>query len=151
MLTKKSTIKVRTKKESNFIDDFCKSFGEVVDRKFTNVYVGSDKVEIENSSLSFLVIWNLYELITSGKVTTKKRNSLVTISCEANFSNFIIFWSMMTAIIIIGEAFYGFEDKIVFFLPVLWGGYGFLLIQFSYMKFRSRVVESIEKSKGTIL
>ena len=146
-----SDIKVRTKKESNFIDTFCKSFGETTSNKFSNVYVGSDKVEIENNPLSFLVIWNLYEIITSGKVATRKKDSLVRISLEANYSNFIIFWVIATLLIILGEAFYGFEDKMVFVLPIVWGAAGFLLIQFSFMRLRSRVLESVDKSEGIVL
>ena len=83
-------------KGSNFTDDFCQIFGELINDKFSNVYVGSDKVEIENSTFSFLVITNLYEIITSGKVTTQKKNDLIIISCTASFSNYTIFWTTLS-------------------------------------------------------
>ena len=151
MLKHKSQIKVRAADPNDFIKIFCESLAIDLQNKFSKVYVGSEKIELENSPLSFLVLWDFFEIINNGDISISQKSKMVTIQYCLDYSRYIFFWCITSVLIIIIEIFSGFNDTMVFAMPFLWGAIGFIFTTISEIKFRTILTKNIKSSNGTLL
>jgi hypothetical protein len=119
-------------------------------RVFSRVYVGSEKIQIANSSFSFLLLWNFFEIISEGEIHYNN-NKITTIGFDVTVTNYIVFWCMVTFLILVAERYYGLNNPSIFALPLVWGGMIFLFTQISHMRFRSKNINSITASKGNVI
>lgn len=151
MFIYKSQIKVKASDPDKFVESFTENIGNNFQYFFSNVYSSSEKIELENGSLSFLMIWNFYEIITNAVVSVKRKNRIFTVIYMLNFTNYFIFWFVTSLLTLIAEIYCGLNDPSILGLPVLWVGIGFLFTMISQIKFRSKIIEIIESSSGKLL
>jgi len=151
MLKYKSQIKLRTADPDDFIKIFCESLATDLQYKFSRIYVGSDKIELENSPLSFLFLWNFFEIIKNADIAISHRNKVVTLHFCLDFSRYIIFWGIASVLVIVLEIYSGFNDTMVLAMPFLWGTVSFLFTIISEIKFRAILAKNIKLSNGILL
>ena len=144
-------IKTKTSNSESFIECFQQSIERKFQKLFAKVYIGTEKVEIENPPFSFLMVWNFFEIIGTGVVTISKKNEIVTISYLLNYSCYVFFWSLFTLMIFVIGIFQGIHALSVAGLLLFWGIIIFLFTMISRLRFRSRIVESIKSSQGVVL
>ncbi|MCI5211342.1 MAG: hypothetical protein D3910_21730 [Candidatus Electrothrix sp. ATG2] len=151
MLRHTSQVKARARNPERFIECFTQSIEKDFQNFFSKVYVGTERIEIENTPFSFLMVWNFYEIIGDGVVTISKKNKIVTISYLLNFSSYVLFWFLLSLLIVTIEVYNGLDDLSVLALPLLWGVIGLLFIIIAQVRFRSKIVESVKSSQGAVL
>jgi hypothetical protein len=144
-------IKTKSSDPENFIECFKQSIEREFQNIFAKVYIGTEKVEIENPPFSFLMVWNFFEIIGTGAVTISKQNNIVTISYLLNFSCYVFFWSLLTLVTFVIAIYQGSNVLSVAGLLLAWGVIIFLFTMVSRVRFRSKIVESIQSSQGVML
>jgi len=148
MLKYESEIKVRAVDPSKFIKQFSEVVSGDFQYVFSNVYAGGEKIQIENSPLNFITVWNFYEIIKSAVVTISPTNKTVRIHYSIDFSTYLIFWFIISLLIVAIEFICGIEEIVVYFFPILWCGIAFLFTIISQIRFRGKVLDAVKMSGG---
>ena len=151
MLKFESEIKIRAAEPSRFIKKFNEAIGRDFQYLFSKVYVGSEKIEFENTPLSFLMIWNFYEIIKNAVIFISPKKKTISIAYSIDFSSYLIFWCITSLLIVAIELLNGINDLLILFLPLLWCGIAFLFTMISQMKFRGKVLEAVKMSDGKVI